>query len=143
MRAVPVSSTLSPRTWTVPPPRPPAWPVAPSVPLMRVMPLAPPLSTIIPSRSTAESARITPDWLTTVAIASPSELASTATCPPAAVIEPLLAAAALTAAASTEKRTRPAPDVSMDTRCPATRPTDPASAEMLPLLLTWGAAKRT
>ena len=46
--------------------------------------------TIIPSRSTAVSARTTPDWFTTVAMASPSELASSATCPPGVVMAPLL-----------------------------------------------------
>jgi hypothetical protein len=142
MRAVPVSSTLSPSTWTVPPVRP-AWPAAFRVPASRVTPLAPPLSTIMPSRSTADSARITPVWLTTVAMASPSELASMTTWPPGAARVPLLLAAAWTAAASTEKRTRPAPEVSIATRWPATSPTLPASAEMLPLLLTWGAASST
>ena len=97
----------------------------------------------MPLCSTAESARITPDWLTTVAMASPMERASRATCPPAAVMVPLLETAACTAAASTEKRTRPAPLVSTATREPAARPTAPRSAEMLPLLVTTGPASST
>ena len=97
----------------------------------------------MPLRSVADVARITPVWLTTVAMASPSALASTATCPPWAVMTPLLEAAAFAAAASTEKLTRPAPEVSMDTRDPATKPTEPPSALMPPVLLTLGAASRT
>jgi hypothetical protein len=79
----------------------------------------------------------------TVAIASPMALASTATCPPLAVMLPLLLMAACAAAASTEKRTSPAPEVSTDTREPASSPTEPASALMAPVLLTCGAASST
>ena len=134
---------MSPSTCTVPPVWPVATPVADKVPATLTTPVCPPLNTIMPLRSTAESARITPVWLITVASASPTALASTATCPPLAVMLPLLVMAALAAAASTEKRTRPTPEVSSVTREPVSSPTEPASAVMVPVLLTLGAASST
>ena len=143
MLAVPLSSSLSPSTLTVPPLRPAALPVALREPLSVTWPLLPPLSTIMQFCSTAESARMTPDWLITVASASPAALASKATWPPLAVMLPLFTTAALATAASTDSLTRPAPEVSMVAREPAPSPTEPASALMLPLLVTPGASRNT